>query len=136
MIHDTEAGEILLDASIAGDYGKPVILVAGDDYACAEAERQIPGVVTAQLKEAMSCYGASMLSPSAAYALLRKSCRSRHRVSVHTTYCTAKTCGSLAGIDRTRQLPHPETKPYMKITGPRSYQVEGSSVAEALFRLF
>ena len=25
-----KSGEILLDASIAGDYGKPVILVAGD----------------------------------------------------------------------------------------------------------
>ena len=74
MIHDTEAGEILLDASIAGDYGKPVILVAGVDALAIGGIRSPP----------------------------QKSCRSRHRVSVHTTYCTAKTCGSLAGIDRTR----------------------------------
>ncbi len=137
MIHDTEAGEILLDASIAGDYGKPVILVAGDDYACAEAERQIPGVVTAQLKEAMSCYGASMLSPSAAYALLRKKAAEAVTAypSIQPIVQPKPVVLSLELIER-GQLPHPETKPYMKITGPRSYQVEGSSVAEALFRLF
>ena len=114
-----------------------MILVAGDDYACAEAQRQIPGVVTAQLKEAMSCYGAAMLSPSAAYALLRQKAAEAVAAypSVQPIVQPRPVILSLELIER-GQLPHPEAKPYMKITGPRSYQVQGSTVTEALFRLF
>ena len=136
MIHDAKAGEILLDASIAGDYGKPVILVAGDDYACAEARRQIPGVVTAQLKEAMSCYGAAMLPPAAVYALLRQKAAEALAAypQIRPILQPKPVVLSLELIERGR-LPHPEAKPYMKITGRRSYQVEGSTVIEALYRL-
>ena len=41
-----KAGEIGIDAAIAGDLGIPTVLVTGDDKTCREAEEWIPVLVT------------------------------------------------------------------------------------------
>lgn len=136
-VNGQEAGEILFDASVAGDYGKPVILVTGDDLACAEARRHVPGVVTAEVKEAMSCFGASMLSPAKTYALLREKAAQAVQAfaSIAPVVQTKPVTFYLELMER-RQMPKPETKPYMKIVGNRSYEVIGDTMEEAFFRLF
>lgn len=55
-----EAG---LNAGVAGAYGVPVALVAGDNELCAEAEQRFPGVVTAPIKTAIDRYSARSLTP-------------------------------------------------------------------------
>ncbi|WP_048601482.1 M55 family metallopeptidase [Rubeoparvulum massiliense] len=70
-IDDRLLGELGLNAMLAGYYGVPVIMVAGDDYAAREAEELIPGVVTAVVKESISRSAALSLTPAKAGELLQ-----------------------------------------------------------------
>lgn len=46
-------GEMALDASVAGEFGVPVIFVASDDHGCAEARRFLPRVETVATKKGL-----------------------------------------------------------------------------------
>ena len=59
-------GEADLNAALAGAYGVPVGLVAGDDKACAQAEKRIPGVRTVVVKHALGRMNAVSLHPKRA----------------------------------------------------------------------
>ncbi|AIM17834.1 D-aminopeptidase [Bacillus sp. X1(2014)] len=71
-INDVPIGELGLNAYVAGYYGVPVIMVAGDDCAAKEAEQLIPNVTTAVVKEAISRSAAKSLTPAKAGQLLRE----------------------------------------------------------------
>ncbi|MCG3087624.1 M55 family metallopeptidase [Sporosarcina cyprini] len=71
-INDVAIGELGLNAYVAGHFGVPVILVAGDDCACREAEALIPGVVTAAVKQSISRSAVKTLHPTKARALLEE----------------------------------------------------------------
>ncbi|MFD1205081.1 M55 family metallopeptidase [Sporosarcina contaminans] len=71
-INDVEIGELGFNAYVAGYYGVPVIMVAGDDCACKEAEELIPGIVTAAVKETISRSAVKTLHPSKAHALIEE----------------------------------------------------------------
>jgi D-amino peptidase len=58
----TEIGEIGTDAAIAGNYGVPVVLVAGDAAACDEARSLLGNVEVVAVKEGISRYGAKCRS--------------------------------------------------------------------------
>ena len=58
--------EASLNAAVAGSFGVPVGLVTGDDKACAQAEKQIPGVRTLVVKHSHGRGVARTLHPSAA----------------------------------------------------------------------
>jgi D-amino peptidase len=64
-------GEGGLNAAVAGEHGVPVVLVAGDDRACAEAGTYAPDAVTVAVKECVSRYAAICLPPARSAALLR-----------------------------------------------------------------
>ncbi|MFC0525343.1 M55 family metallopeptidase [Pontibacillus salicampi] len=70
-IDDVTVGELGLNAYVAGYYGVPVLMVAGDDCAAQEAEALIPGVTTAAVKESISRSAVKTLSPKRAEKLLR-----------------------------------------------------------------
>ena len=74
-INEQPAGEIMIDAAIAGAHGVPVGLVTGDDKACAEARNLLGGVETAQVKQALGRHSARMLSPRRARELLHTQAR-------------------------------------------------------------
>ncbi len=78
-INGEPAGEIMIDAAIAGAHGVPVGLVTGDDKACAEARQLLGGVETAQVKQALGRHAARMLSPRRARELLHVQARSAVR---------------------------------------------------------
>ena len=52
-INEQEVGEIEIDAAMAGERGVPLIFVASDDKATAEAERFFPGIETVTTKQAL-----------------------------------------------------------------------------------
>ena len=64
-----EVGEIALDAALCQ---KPVIMVSGDDKACAEAKRFLPWVTTCEIKRGLDFEGGVLLSPARARALIRE----------------------------------------------------------------
>jgi D-amino peptidase len=70
-INETKVGEIGIETAFAGHYDVPLILVTGDEAACAEAERQFPGVVTAAVKKGLGRNKARCLHPAAARQLIR-----------------------------------------------------------------
>ncbi|WP_223068457.1 M55 family metallopeptidase [Paenibacillus caui] len=83
-INDTAVGELGFNAFVAGYYGVPVLLVAGDDETAKEAEELIPGVTTAVVKKYISRTSALCLTPEKSGQLLREKAKlaiaSRDRV--------------------------------------------------------
>ncbi|WDT91368.1 M55 family metallopeptidase [Streptomyces sp. SCSIO-PteL053] len=65
-------GEIGLNAAMAGHLGVPVVLLSGDDAACAEAAALIPEAVTVSVKEALGMAAAVTLHPEEARDRLRR----------------------------------------------------------------
>ncbi|MGN1402250.1 MAG: M55 family metallopeptidase [Bacillus sp. (in: firmicutes)] len=96
-LNDTEIGELGFNAYVAGYYGVPVIMVAGDDGAAREAEELIPGVCTVAVKETASRSAAISLTPKKAGERLRLQ--------------TAQAIGKRSSI---RPL-HPPNKPVLSI---------------------
>ncbi|WP_042349189.1 M55 family metallopeptidase [Bacillus massiliigorillae] len=72
-INDIEIGELGFNAYVAGHYGVPVIMVAGDDGAAKEAEALIPNIVTTVVKETTSRSSSISLTPLKSAELLRES---------------------------------------------------------------
>ena len=69
-INGRKTGEIGICAYVAGEHGVPVIMVSGDDKACAEAAEWLPEAVTCQVKKGYSCDGARIPAPEKALSLI------------------------------------------------------------------
>jgi D-amino peptidase len=64
--------EASLNAAVAGGFGVPVGLVTGDDKACAQVEKQLPGIRTVVVKQAFGRGVARSIHPQEARDLIRK----------------------------------------------------------------
>jgi D-amino peptidase len=77
-------GEIGLNAALAGHFGVPVVLLSGDDAACAELGEIVPDAVTVEVKTALGQAAAETLHPREAQDRLRRAAadavRGRDRV--------------------------------------------------------
>ena len=71
-INGESYGEIGQAVAIAGHFGVPLLFVCGDDFACAETERQFPGAVTATVKWKESRERARCMHPKRAHELIRE----------------------------------------------------------------
>jgi len=71
-INGEPADEALINAGLAGACGVPVALVTGDSAVCADAQRRLPGVVVAPVKEAVDQYTGLSLTPEKSHALIRQ----------------------------------------------------------------
>ncbi|WP_079912070.1 M55 family metallopeptidase [Paenibacillus sp. 32352] len=91
FLNGREVGELGLNAFVAGYYGVPVLLVAGDDETALEAEELIPGVTTAVVKKRVSRTAAVCLTPEKSGQLLME-----------------KTKEALANRDKVQPLQPPE----------------------------
>jgi D-amino peptidase len=77
-----EVGEIGLNAAVCGHFQVPVILISGDQTACAEATELLGEVETAVVKRATSRMAAECLSPEAAQELIYAAAtRAMHRLN-------------------------------------------------------
>lgn len=135
-INGQKAGEIAIDAGIVGDRGKPVIMVSGDDKACREAEALLPGVVTAEVKKGITWKGGMLLPPEKAYALIKaKTKEAISKLHSQKPLIYEKPIRLRVELTERSMLPLQYSKPYMNIIDGRTYEVEGSTMEEALFRL-
>jgi D-amino peptidase len=57
-------GEYGLNAAVAGHFGVPVIMVSGDQTACAQVSEQLGDVETAVVKQASGRFAAECLAPA------------------------------------------------------------------------
>jgi D-amino peptidase len=65
-------GEIGLNAALAGFHGAPVVLLSGDDAACAELLELVPGAATVAVKQALGQAAAATLHPDEARERLHR----------------------------------------------------------------
>jgi D-amino peptidase len=70
-----EVSESGWNTAIAGHYGVPVVLIAGDDAAVAELRAVVPGVEAVAVKRPISFHAAATLTPAAAQAAIRTGVR-------------------------------------------------------------
>ena len=71
LLNGNPIGEIAQFALYHGACGLPLIFLSGDQAACQEAERLIPGITTAAVKEGLSRSAAISLSAARARDLVR-----------------------------------------------------------------
>jgi len=75
-------GEYGLNAAVAGHFGAPVIMVSGDQTACAQVSELLGSVETAIVKRASGRYSAQCLSPQLSQGLIfEAACRAMERLS-------------------------------------------------------
>jgi D-amino peptidase len=68
-------GEAGINALVAAHYGVPVVLVTGDQEACDETARLLPGIRTAVVKHTVSRMAAHSLHPHQARTVIRDAAR-------------------------------------------------------------
>ncbi|MDS1269543.1 M55 family metallopeptidase [Lipingzhangella sp. LS1_29] len=66
------ASEGRLNAAVAAEYGVPVLMVTGDDRACADAASYAPHAATVAVKDCVSRYAAVCRPPATTAASIRK----------------------------------------------------------------
>jgi D-amino peptidase len=64
-------GEYGLNAALCGHFGAPVLLMTGDQTACAQATELLGDLVTAEVKQATSFSSAECLPPKVAQVMIR-----------------------------------------------------------------
>lgn len=69
-LNGTVVGESGINALVAAHYGVPVVLVTGDQTACAETAAVVPAVHTAVVKQSVSRFAAQSLHPARACELI------------------------------------------------------------------
>ena len=72
LINGQPIGEIGLNAAVCGHFGVPVLMISGDQTACAEASALLQGIETAVVKRASGRMAAELLSPEDAQSLIQK----------------------------------------------------------------
>ena len=106
-INGRKSGEIALEAGIAGDNGVPILMVSGDDKACAEAKALLKDVITVQVKKGLDAEGAQLLSKDRAHQAHPRGRRNRlPPVQALQAVQVRQARYDAAGTDHPR--PHPE----------------------------
>lgn len=134
-INGEPAGETAIDAGIAGDHGKPVIMVSGDDKVCAEAEALMPWVVTAEVKKGITWNGGMLLPPQKAYGLIRqRTIEAVQKAGNAQPLCFEKPVRLRVEVTERQSLPDPIARPYVRFLDGRTYEVDGATMEEAFFK--
>jgi len=134
-VNGNKTGELGIDAGIAGEHGVPVIMVSGDDKVCAEAKELLPWAKTAQVKKGLTTYGASLLTPEKAHALIRDTAFQAVKdiKNMKTLVYPSPIVFRVENVERI-PLPNVRTKPYIRIIDGRTYEFEAPTMEDALFR--
>ncbi len=134
-INGEKTGEIAFDAAVAGEYGKPVIMVSGDDKACAEAKAILPHAVCAEVKKGTDICGAMLMPPKAAHELVyQKSIEAVKNFDKCSLFSFAKPVECIVELTERTALPNSKSAPYATIIDGRTYSVTANSTEELLFR--
>jgi len=136
-LNDRKIGEIGIDAATAGEQNKPVIMVSGDDKACAEAVDWIPGVLTCQVKQGISCQSARMLSLDDAHALIRiKTIEAISQMETVPLVVVERPVTLRVEMVERHAIPNPFAKPEVHVLDSRTYEVSAESVEKAFYKVF
>ena len=135
-VNGKKMGEIGMDAAYAGEYGVPVIMVSGDDKCCAEARELMPHVITAEVKQAYSLYGAKLLSKDAAHALIReKTAEAVRRCEEMTPFTVSHPVTARLEMTERSRIPLLRDRPYLKVIDGRTFEITADNFVDAFWRV-
>ena len=122
-----EVGETGINAALCGNWNCPVLLVTGDQVACAEATELLgPGLVTAQVKTAIGRFSARHKTPGVARTLIeagaRKALTDLKAVAPWDPGRPCEVRVELATSDHSEQFRH---HPTVEIVDPRTVVSRG-----------
>jgi len=132
-INGQKAGELAIDAGIAGDHGVPTIMTSGDDKLCREARRTVKGIVAVQVKKGLDCEGGLMLPKERAHKLITdgaaKAVRLCKQIKPYRVKAPVKMRVELVSRQR---LPIPMGRHRgARLIDGRTYEVTGKNVEDA-----
>ena len=126
-----KAGEVAIDAAVAGNYGVPVVMVSGDDKVCEESRALVDGVVTAEVKKGLDVEGAVLLSREAAHQRIREA--AAEAVTLHDRiqpYVVGPPVEMRLELVSRGRVPY--TRKGVTVIDGRTYSVSAPTVEEAL----
>jgi D-amino peptidase len=133
-LNGRRAGELAIDAGIAGDLGIPVIMASGCDKLCREARHWLKGAVTVTVKQGRACEGARLLSAEVAHARIRAGAAKAVGKCSLLAPLTFKSPVRMRLEVVSRGL-LPRFRPNTRILDGRTFEVTAESVEAALFLL-
>jgi len=130
-------GEIGIHAATAAELGVPVILVSGDDKACAEAVEWIPGVVTCPVKTGLGTQGARLLSAEVAHRLIaEKTQEAVGKLKAIKPITVPHPVILRMEMKERIPTPHDGTRPGLRVVDGRTVEATGERVTEVFPRLW
>ena len=130
-LNGKKAGEVAIDAGLAGDYGVPTIMVSGDDKVCKEAKKLIKGVVTAQVKTGLAVEGAQLLPKEKAHQIISNAAEAAVRKCKEIKPYKVKSPVKMR-LELVSRGGVPSGKKGVRVIDGRTYEVTGKTVEEAL----
>ncbi len=135
-INGRSVGEIEIDAAIVGGYGKPVIMVSGDDKTCCEAKKLLPNVTTCEVKKAHSVCGATLIAPHNAYKLIEQSTIAAiENIKNLSPYVIEAPVKLTIELTERSALPNVSGRQSIKIIDGRTFEICAETVQKALLEL-
>ncbi|MEH1166055.1 M55 family metallopeptidase [Micromonospora sp. CPCC 205539] len=132
-LNGREVGEIGLNAALAGHHGVPVVLLSGDDVACAELLDLVPTATTVAVKRALGQAAAETMHPAVARDRLRQGAGAAIRrrtqivpLSITSPVTLEVDLYSPATVDTATLIPGVD-----RVDGARTVVFTGRDVAEA-----
>ena len=111
-LNGMRVGEIGFNAALAGHFGVPVVMISGDETACAEARQLMPAIVAAPVKHGLGAYSAACLHSRKSRELIQAAARQamtelnrskpfdvKRPVTLEVRFTTS------SGVDRCLRLP-------------------------------
>jgi D-amino peptidase len=130
-LNGKKAGEVAIDAGVAGDYGVPTLMVSGDDKVCREARRLLKGVVTVEVKTSLDLEYGLLLPKDVAHQCIRDGaalavgqCRKIRPLKVARPVRMRLELVSRGVV--------PAGRPGVRVIDGRTYEVSGPTVEAAL----
>ncbi|MBQ2840532.1 MAG: M55 family metallopeptidase [Oscillospiraceae bacterium] len=132
-LNGIKSGEARFDALAAGEMGKPVIMVSGDDKLCEEVREFLPETVTCEVKKGVTWGGAMLLPKKKAHARIAECTKEAiRRFKAIPSYTMERPYTLRAELVERAVLPYVAGDPRKKIIDGRTYEVTADSIPDIL----
>lgn len=136
LMNGEEVGEIETRAALAGWYGTPVILLAGDQAAADDLKAIVPNAEMAVVKESLGYYSCVSLSAPEAQALIEEKAKAAFQrlADVKPYRVDGPVTIEVEVTTRNTPLPDDPLPPGTERVGPRTRRFTGKDFLEAWMR--
>lgn len=126
------ASEGYLNAQVAAEYGVPVVLVTGDDRACADAAGYAPRARTVAVKDHVSRYAAVCRAPSRTFADIRSAAREAAALAARQPPRAPRSCTVEVEVDAAQLAQSAAMAPTVQRVGERRVRYTAPSAYEMI----